>query len=281
MRVPKRQTTRPARLWGRGPGSVTFLLVAINVVCFAAQTAAEYFHPGWVEQWLALSASGLRSLHAWQLISYMFLHANLIHLLVNMMMLHFAGRQVEAIAGPRHLLGIYFAGGLLGGIVQTALTSSYAPLVGASAGVCALLIAFTTILPEIELTALIFFILPIRLRAKYFALAIVVSSLVSWIWDLLPGVGHLAHLGGCLVGWLYTHQLGYGNPWRLQRYVFDRRQRAQRYERMPPAQFISQEIDPILDKIANEGIHSLTATERRILEKGRDKIARKTSTRLG
>jgi hypothetical protein len=92
-------------------------------------------------------------------------------------------------------------------------------------------------------------------------------------------IGHVAHLGGCLVGWIYARALGYGNPFRLQEYFDRNRDLEDRVKRLSPEQFISEEIDPILDKIAREGIHSLTWSERRILEKGREKIARKTTPR--
>jgi hypothetical protein len=88
-------------------------------------------------------------------------------------------------------------------------------------------------------------------------------------------VAHLAHLGGCLVGWIYARQLGFGNPWWFQRRIAERRQREERLERMAPDQYMTEEIDPILDKISREGIRSLTRGERRILERGRDKISQK------
>jgi hypothetical protein len=65
----------------------------------------------------------------------------------------------------------------------------------------------------------------------------------------------------------------------IQRYIFERRQRAARLDRMTAEQFISAEIDPILDKVSRNGMHSLTRAERRILEKGREKIAARTSLR--
>ena len=143
-----------------------------------------------------------------------------------------------------------------------------------------MLIAFTTIEPEIELTMLLFFVIPVRLKAKYLALGIVVFSIIMAVGSAKSGIGHLAHLGGCLLGWVYIKQLGFGNPLRLQKYLFEKRQRAERHARMSPAQFINQEIDPILDKISREGIHSLTRTERKILEKGREKIAQRTARRI-
>jgi len=277
---------RPSRLqpftprWTSGRQSVVMLLIIFNVAAFLAQTLADVFEPTLVQHWFSLSRSGLREGHVWQFLTYMFLHGGPLHLLMNMLTLYFAGREVEAIAGPKHLLSIYFGGGLLGGIAQVLFASGNYHLYGASAGVCAVLIAFTTILPEIEITTLLFFVIPIRLRAKYLALLMVGFSVLCVVAELMPGVGHTAHLGGCLLGWLYVKQLGFGNPLRIQKYIFEKRQREQRYARMSPAQFISEEIDPILDKISREGIHSLSRSERKILEKGRDKIAQKTSGKL-
>jgi hypothetical protein len=67
-------------------------------------------------------------------------------------------------------------------------------------------------------------------------------------------------------------QLGYGNPLPIQRYIFERRQRMARLDRMTADQFVKTEIDPILEKIAQHGMKSLTRGERKILEQGRAKI---------
>ncbi len=264
--------------WTTGRRSVVSWLIIANVAFFLAQELTNVFRPYFINEWFALSSYGMRQGYAWQFITYMFLHGGPVHLLVNMLTLYFAGREVETIIGPRHLLGIYFGGGILGGLAQTVLMPS-GPLMGASAGVCAVLIAFTTLLPEIEITTLLFFVIPLRLKAKYLALLLVASTIVLLVSRLAPGIGHLAHLGGCLLGFLYIKQLGFGNPMRFQKYLFEKRQRADRQARMTPSQFINQEIDPILDKISREGIHSLTRAERKILEKGREKIAQRTAKR--
>ncbi len=283
MRSPKRQLQALARGWSSGRSAVCIILIAANVACFTAQAifvhlsgSAEALD---VEKLFALNREGFAH-HSWQLVTYMFLHANMLHLLVNMLAFYFAGREVEAIVGPKHLLGIYFGGGILGGAAEL-LFGHASRLEGASGAVCAVLIAFTTILPEIELTVWLFFVVPIRLKAKYFAALLVgISAVMVFLLPTFGTTSNLAHLGGCLLGWLYIKQLGYGNPLRIQRYVFARRQRAERYARMSPAQFISEEIDPILDKISRDGIHSLSRSEKRILEKGREKIARKITPRV-
>ena len=282
MRSPKRQLQALARGWSSGRPAVCIILVAANVGCFAAQAIIGYLSGNAydIDKMFGLNRDAvLHSGYAWQLLTYMFLHQGPLHLLVNMLAFYFAGREVEAIIGPKHLLGIYFGGGLLGGLAYL-LFGPAIPLIGASAAACAVIIAFTTILPEIELTVWLFFILPIRLKAKYFAAGLVgISAALAIFWPGLGQTSHLAHLGGCLLGWIYIKQLGYGNPLRIQKYIFARRQRAERYARMSPAQFISEEIDPILDKISRDGIHSLSRTEKRILEKGREKIAKKITPR--
>lgn len=277
MGFPRRQIQYPASRWSSGRPSLTAILIGLNVFCFAGQMLVESIHPGWMDQWFALSFEGVRTGCVWQLLTYMFLHGNVPHLLVNMLTLFFAGREVEGIVGPKHLLGIYFGGGLCGGIAQMLLTPGGSPLVGASAGVCATLIAFTTILPEVQLSVLLFFVIPVRLKAKNLALLLVGTSLLFAVTGWLADVGHVAHLAGCFAGWVYARKLGYGNPLRVQQHFFKSRRREERLNRMPPEQFISEEIDPILDKIAQQGIHSLTSEERQILEKGREKIAQKTA----
>ncbi len=283
MRTPRRQLQTFTRHWPTGRPAVWMLLIAANVGCFIAQKMVDAAAPRLVVSMFALSAEGVKQGFVWQFATYSFLHggsadsvfSGIVHLLANMLILFFAGREMEAILGPRHFLAIYFGGGLLGGLAQWAFTPLAAPLVGASACVMAVFIAFTTTLPELELTLLLFFVIPVRIRARHLAQATVAMSVLFIVTHSLPGIGHWAHLGGCLFGWLYVKQLGYGNPLRIQKYLFEKRQQAERVARMSPQQFITEEIDPILEKISRDGIRSLTRNERRILEKGREKIARK------
>jgi membrane associated rhomboid family serine protease len=278
--------------WSGGRLPLVTVLIAINSAAFILQILLDNFlfprspfiRETFTSEIFGLSREGIANGYYWQFLTYMFLHGNLLHILANMLGLYFAGRQIEAILGRSHLLGIYFLGGLIGGALQLAFSSGV--LIGASAGVMAVVLAFTTILPELEITALIFFVIPVNIRAKYLGWGLAGSSAAFLLLNFC-GVrifgewGHAAHLGGCLVGWAYIKQMGFGNPLRVQRYVFEKRQRDARYERMPPGQFISEEIDPILEKISREGIHSLTRREKKILERGRDKIAERTSSHSG
>jgi membrane associated rhomboid family serine protease len=284
------------RRWPVVPPPAWVILIAVNVGIFTAQKLVDVSSDGWLENWFGLSGFGVIKGFYWQFITYTFLHGGPMHLFANMIMLYFAGREVETLLGPRHFLSIYFGGGLLGGIAQWAFSPPGDPVIGASACVCATLLAFTTILPEMELTCLLFFVIPIRLRAKTLAMLIVGSSvacvLIAWVDRMgepssllapvqslfrpfsrsIGSIAHLAHLGGCLFGWFYVKQLGYGNPLRIQRYFLEKKQQEERRKLMTPEQFITEEIDPILEKIGREGIRSLTRNERRILRMGSEKI---------
>ena len=273
-----RQSDPLARRWPGDRMSLVTMLIVANVSVFLLQWGADFIFPNsrWVEDYFGLSRGGIEQGYYWQFLSYMFFHGGVIHLLVNCLGLYFFGREVEIVCGPKHLLGIYFLGGLVGGLLQLLWVSSGIPLIGASAGVCAILLAFTTMLPDLEITALLYFVIPVRMRAKWLG-AIVIGSSLFFIFTGLGGnIGHVAHLGGAILGWFYARRLGFGGSFWFQRFVRDRRRNRERQERMDPNEFISQEIDPILDKIAKEGIHSLTRAERRILELGREKIAKKT-----
>jgi hypothetical protein len=197
-----------------------------------------------------------------------------------MLTFYFSGREVERIAGPRHLWRIFLFGGLAGGIAQMVLTwRHFEGVVGASAGVCATLIAFTTIYPEVRLTMLLFFVIPVRLKAKHLAFGLVVISVLMAVTGTGGNVGHIAHLGGCLVGWLYARRLGHGSALKMPDWnPFQTR------ASKPPAgsdsdEYVSAQIDPILDKILHEGMHSLTDHERRILERGRGLIEKRVNRR--
>jgi membrane associated rhomboid family serine protease len=265
---------------------VTVLLIALHAGIFVAQLLValwqqeHMFVPERTQQWLGLSGDGIAEGRYWQFFSFMLLHESPLpfHVLGNMLVLYFAGREVEPIIGSRNMFTLYFLANLVGGVCHYFATPTVA-LVGVSAGAAAVLAAYATILPELEITANVFFVLPLRVRAKYLGVITVVIAATLWAAATAMSIGPAAILGGCLVGWIFAKQLGFGNPLAIQRYIFEKRQRAARLERMSAEQFISAEIDPILDKVSRQGMHSLTRSERKILEKGREKIAARTAAK--
>jgi hypothetical protein len=141
--------------------------------------------------------------------------------------------------------------------------------------VAAVLVAYATILPELELTSMILLLLPVRLKAKHLAYGAVAIAIWGVTLDRGGTIAHSAYLGGIVAGWSYAHLLGFGRASILQRTLRQRRVEVERYRAMTPDQFISEEVDPILDKISREGLQSLTWNERRTLARAQEKIAEK------
>lgn len=275
MRLSGRKPSPTTRRWTQAPRVVLLGLIGLNLAVFVTQLFLDAYQPGFVREYLALSDRGLRSAYGWQFITAAFLHDGPWHLLGNMFLLYLLGRDVESIVGQRHFLFLYLAGTAAGELGHLFLMPATSVLLGASGGVAAVLVAYAAILPELELTSSMFFLLPVRLKAKHLAYGAFVIAVLGIVFDRTGAVAHSAYLGGCLGGWLYAHLLGFGRPSILQRALRQRRADAERHRMMSAEQFIAEEVDPLLDKISREGIDSLTRSERRLLAKAREKIAEK------
>ncbi|MFZ2639790.1 MAG: rhomboid family intramembrane serine protease, partial [Verrucomicrobiia bacterium] len=150
----------------------------------------------------ALSGGGLRSGMVWQLGTYMFLHsANILHILFNLLALWMFGRDVEEQIGTRRFLQLYFGGGLVGAVCWLAFNwQGQGLLLGASAGVYAVCIAFATLVPERMITMLLFFVVPVTMKAKWWAWIAVALLAYASVAETNSGIAHLAHVGGAVVG---------------------------------------------------------------------------------
>jgi membrane associated rhomboid family serine protease len=282
---------------GRWP--LTYVLMAVITACFVLQSVflVHGGRGGWINQYLALSLSGLGQGYIWQLLTFQFLHGGLLHLVVNLIVLYFFGRALEDHLGRRRFLRLYLGTGVVGGLMQMMFAALFpghfgGAVVGASAGVFGLVAAFAALFPDRTLTLLVFFILPVSMRARtllWLSIGLAVFGIV------VPGdgVAHAAHLGGIIGGWTYIRWFVLGNgvqsrwgtggssakrPRVLARAASDRRawRRAPAAsDDLPADEFMSREVDPILDKISAHGFQSLTERERQILEKARAKITRR------
>jgi membrane associated rhomboid family serine protease len=276
MRLSGRKSSFSTQRWTQRQRLVLLTLIGTNLAVFFGQLLVEAYQPGFVRDYLALSKQGIHDAYAWQFVTAMFLHNGPWHLLGNMLLLYFLGRDVESILGQRHFLYLYLAGSIGGELGHLFLMPPDSALFAASGGVAAVLVAYATILPELELTAVTFFAVPLRLKAKHLAYGAIVLGLLLICIDRTGAVSHSACLGGCAAGWLYAHLLGFGQPSFLQRALRQRRAAAERYRQMTLEEFITEEIDPLLDKISRTGIGSLTRAERRTLSKVREKVLDKT-----
>ena len=275
MRLSGRKSSSFTRHWQQQPRVVLLGLIGANVGAFVAQLFLDVYQPGFVREYLALSDQGIRSAYAWQFFTALFLHDGFWHLLLNTFVLYLVGRDVESIIGQKQFLSLYLTGAAAGELGHLFLMPATSVLFAASGGVAAVLMAYATILPELELTSLIFLFFPVRLKAKYLGYAAFALALWGITLDRNATVSHSAYLGGILAGWFYAHLLGFGRVSILQRAFRHRRSEVERYNAMSPDQFISEEVDPILEKISLQGLQSLTRCERRTLARGQEKIAEK------
>ena len=218
--------TRPAT-------PVTWILLALNAAVFVFQYyALPRYAPDYVserfDETFALSVEGLKAGHLWQLITYQFMHGSLLHIFANSWAIYMFGRVVETNLGMARMLVIYFLSGVVGGLLQVLGMAVWpslfgdGPIIGASAAAYGLIAAFVTIFPGQRLLLLLFFVIPISMRARNLLRMCVGFSVVGifypfingWVDRHLPlagdidslfvGIGHAAHLGGIVAGVLLT-----------------------------------------------------------------------------
>ena len=177
-----------------------------------------------------------------------------------------------------------------------------ASVVGASAGAFGLVAAFAALFPERELTMLLFFVIPVTMRAKTLLIGSAALALagIAWPsffgWILGGNVANAAHLGGMLFGLVYVRHVilgrrfggGFPGPGRASPTpprspdapaakppAFWRSKPGKVEVELSADELLKTQVDPILDKISAHGLHSLTAREREVLEKASGKMAKR------
>ncbi len=263
-----------------------------------------------------VSIEGLTHGEVWTPFTYMFVHGSVGHILLNMIMLWFAGKRVQDLYGSRHFALIYILSGLFGAALQIVLSTCIARqpdtyLLGASASILGLILAYAVAMPKEEIYLLVMFVIPVRFRLWGLAKFMLISNLALGCLDLvhaLPAwlsgggapVAYLAHFGGAVAGWYYARTIGYGGPsgsFEFQNAAFKPVHRAAfagaRARRQVPmvelddeailkdnprkdpvVDLMRHEVDPILDKINDFGFNSLTEEERRTLERASRQISK-------
>lgn len=241
---------------------VRFLILS-NVTIFAVQyifnlDALLAFNFGLVPQ---LFFAG----KIWQVFTYMFLHANFMHILFNMLALWMFGSVLERYWGSREFIKYYLITGLGGGLCYALFNmNSPIPTVGASGAIYGLLAAYAVLFPDSVIY--VWFVIP--LKAKWFALIFgAIEFFASF--GQGGGVAHLAHLGGMVIGFVYLKR-GRIIP-RQWRYALsdwkEHRAGAAQQREQEELDKIRREVDVLLDKINREGIAALTPAEQKRLEK--------------
>jgi membrane associated rhomboid family serine protease len=243
MRFPWRSLRSGFRWWWCHTPSAAHALIGIHVGVFVAQTVTLRALPAGsggtpLEFWGALSGETLRTGQFWRLGTHLFLHDSALALLASALLLLFAGRNLEAILGRRHFLTLYFLAGITTGLVRAlgallpngGMDTGAQPIIGDLGAALAVLVAFTTIMPELDFGALIFLPAPsVRLKARFLAAAALLAPAILFlIFTAAPAtqavVGDadgtlrlvcLGALAGVCSGWVYARSLGFGRRWPL------------------------------------------------------------------
>ena len=249
---------------------VKYLLFANGVIYLLPRIISKTF-TNHIIDWFGLHPILIfKKFFIWQLVSYMFLHGDFLHILFNMFVLWMFGCEVERKWGSREFLKYYFICGIGAGLFHLIIyPTSIAAVVGASGAIFGIMLAFAMLFPDRPILLLPFFI---SLKAKYWVIVFGAMALLFGFMDRQGGIAHFAHLGGMVIGFLY---LKFG--WKLsifQRNYISRKKKEWELQRMlkfrQQKSKYRQEIDLILDKINEVGYENLTEKEKRTLKKASD-----------
>ena len=267
-------------------------LILINVVCFVLpmliKTVLFLFNISSTIffNWFELSASWIDlSTKPWSIITYSFLHSGFFHLFWNMYLLFFSSKLFLNLFPSNTFFNVYFLGVVVGGITFIlsytffpAFQNSSPVMIGASAGVMAIFIFMSTYSPDLEIRLILF-----NVKLRYLGIAFLLLDVVQIPYG--NAGGHLAHLGGAILGFYYVKQLkngkDIGKPFKnfidkiinifrrkqKMRTVYKREKSQKTNKNASDAGEKQKRIDAILDKISISGYESLTQAEKDFLFK--------------
>ena len=175
------------------PVTQTLMLICTAVLCI------NFFVP--LGLWLAMWPLGSGHFGPWQLVSYAFLHGDVLHLFFNMLALWMFGSELERLWGQRRYIQMLLASVLAAALVQmlfTLVVASRAPMVGASGAVFGLLLSYGVLFPNRTIMPLF---PPIPMKARTFVIVFGALELFLGVYGD-TAVAHYAHLGGMLGAWL-------------------------------------------------------------------------------
>lgn len=180
--------------------NVIFMLLIANGVIFALQQMSYEFMMINFALWPATHSQS--PFMPWQLLTYGFLHGDLMHIAFNMFGLWMFGRDLERLMGPQRFLIYYMTCVIGAGMIQLIVVEFQGevyPTLGASGGLFGILLAYGMAFPNRTVMLLI---PPIPMKAKFFVVVYGVLELFLGVSGYAPGVAHFAHLGGMLFGFL-------------------------------------------------------------------------------
>ena len=265
-------------------GNIVEKLIYINLAIFLFTLFVSVFKDlyrgqmNWVLEWFSLEDSFSSLLtKPWTIITYGFLHADFLHVLLNLITLYFIGNLFITYFTQKQLLNFYLLGTFSGGLLYI-ISHNYFPLfdgkssilVGASAGISAIFIGITTYIPNYQLKLrFIGFVKLWNLAAIWIGLDILALSGTN-------AGGHFAHLGGALFGFLYVNQVSdkkikiwekIASLFKSKKHLRTVYKSGKKSNLNKSTSLTQQQIDGILDKISKSGYDTLSKAEKDFLFK--------------
>lgn len=273
--------------------SVAEKLIALNVAVYILNGLMTFLlglPSNYILRWFELPKDFFDFIsQPWSLVTYSFFHGGLWHLFWNMVLLYFSARIFLNLFGPKKLINVYFLGVILGGLtfllsynVFPAFMGVQTALIGASAGVTAVLIFICAYIPNQEVRLFFF-----NVKLWYIGAFFVLIDLIQIPTSGNAG-GHLAHLGGAFLGYIYARQLLRGRDIGegFSKFLDSLGQLFKKREKKAPLRTVyrksasrekaskdfdkeakQRKIDSILDKISKSGYESLSKAEKDFLFK--------------
>ena len=265
-------------------GNIVEKLIYINLAIFLFTLFVSVFKDlykgqmNWVLEWFSLEDNFSSLLtKPWTIITYGFLHADFLHILLNLITLYFIGNLFITYFTQKQLLNFYLLGTFSGGLLYI-ISHNYFPLfdgkssilVGASAGISAIFIGITTYIPNYQLKLrFIGFVKLWNLAAIWIGLDILALSGTN-------AGGHFAHLGGALFGFLYVNQVfdkkikiwgKIASLFKSKKHLRTVYKSGKKSNLNKSTSLTQQQIDGILDKISKSGYDTLSKAEKDFLFK--------------
>lgn len=269
------------------------LLGSIVGIFVIQELVWNWFQSPAFQIYFSLSIYGVQKGFIWTFMTYSFLHGGLFHLFINCLMVFWLGRILLKMLGSQRFFTLYGLSVVLGGVVWFMVNyfkGGNVPVVGASAGVMGLLVAFAMHFPNQPIQVLLFFVIPVKVTPKTLVMILlIVDGVGLFLNELAPistgiPIAHSAHLGGMLGGWAFV------------KFILNKDFSFNTRDIKPPKWFTSkkttkaasgqfrinftnrnqlqQEVDRILDKINTQGFGSLTEEERNTLDKAKEILNR-------
>lgn len=237
-------------------------LIILCVAVFLLQTLGKLLHfltP--MVEWFSLSRDGVFG-HGfvWQLVTYAFLHYDILHILFNMLVLYWFGREIELLWGSRRFLLFYLTAAAFAGLLFALTDYLFSPrmahsCLGASGAIMALMMAYALYWPDRVM--LFMFLFPMRMRTFIIIITVIQIVMLADISQGSGGVAIMAHLGGLLYGFLIVR----GIP------LLRRLPGTFTGIRLSDPEADQRRLDQLLEKIHGEGIQSLSWREKRFLKR--------------